>query len=164
MADAKISALTDLAAVPAADDYYAIVDTSAGSTKKVAHNKAQGTKYLAGLIPAPQVFYASRPEIFIFETPAAITISRINIQCNTSSPTTDVDLDLKFADDMFTGSFANATVIDACDTTNGFFTVSASTDMDDPTVPANKYMYLSLDASPDATVKDFFIRIDYTMD
>ena len=37
MADQKISELTDLAAAPASDDYYAIVDTSATTTKKVSH-------------------------------------------------------------------------------------------------------------------------------
>lgn len=43
MADLKISQLTDLAAQPATDDYYAIVDTSATTTKKVSQkdvNKA----------------------------------------------------------------------------------------------------------------------------
>ena len=35
----KISALTDLAAVPADDDYIPILDTSASATKKVAYKK-----------------------------------------------------------------------------------------------------------------------------
>ena len=38
MADQKISALTALAALPATDDYFVILDTSASATKKLAAN------------------------------------------------------------------------------------------------------------------------------
>jgi hypothetical protein len=99
--------------------------------------------------------------IFMYQAPWAMTVTKIHI----SNPTTDdIVGDLKFADDTLTGVFAGATVIDICDSTSGSFTVSASSDMDDATVPANKYIYFSLDASPAAAVKDFFIRIDYTVD
>jgi hypothetical protein len=97
----------------------------------------------------------------MYQAPWAMTVTKIHI----SNPTTDdIVGDLKFADDTLTGVFAGATVIDICDSTSGSFTVSASSDMDDATVPANKYIYFSLDASPAAAVKDFFIRIDYTVD
>ena len=38
MADSKISALTALAALPATNDYFVILDTSASTTKKLAAN------------------------------------------------------------------------------------------------------------------------------
>jgi hypothetical protein len=160
MADAKISALTELASNPAVDDFIPILDTSTGSTKKIsAANLAQ--RSLQGSVSNPQAVYAQRPQIFMYQAPWAMTVTKIHI----SNPTTDdIVGDLKFADDTLTGVFAGATVIDICDSTSGSFTVSASSDMDDATVPANKYIYFSLDSSPAAAVKDFFIRIDYTVD
>ena len=160
MADAKISALTELAATPSEGDFIPILDTTAGATKKVSYANL-ASKSLQGPVSNPQAVYTQRPQIFMFQAPWALTVTKIHI----SNPTTDdIAGDLKFADDTLTGVFANATVIDVCDTSSGSFTVSASSDMDDATVPADKYIYFSLDSSPAAAVTDFFIRVDYQVD
>jgi hypothetical protein len=71
-------------------------------------------------------------------------------------------LDLKFADDLNTGGFANAVVIDVCDTTSGVKTITSG--FDDATIPSGKYVYWSLDAAPHADWKDFYFEIYFTYD
>ena len=161
MADKKISALTELAATPSSGDFIAILDTSAGSTKKVNYENLAGRIFHYPVFD-PQTLYAARPQIFFFLTPYAITITSIYIAGNDASPTTELLGDLKFADDMVTGSFANATVIDVCDTTSGY--VSITSGFDDATVPAGKFIYFEMDASPHVDWKDFLIQVTYKVD
>ena len=116
----------------------------------------------SAFVSNPQGIYLQRAQIILFRAPAALTITRIHIHCSDTSPTTELAGDLKFADDVNVGGFANATVIDVCDTTNGVFTVT--TGMDDATVPADKYIYFELDASPHADIVDFYIEFYYTLD
>jgi hypothetical protein len=67
MADAKISALTELASNPAVDDFIPILDTSTGSTKKIsAANLAQ--RSLQGSVSNPQAVYAQRPHLHVSST------------------------------------------------------------------------------------------------
>jgi hypothetical protein len=93
---------------------------------------------------------------------AALTITRIHIHGSDTTPTSELAGDLKFADDINTGGFANAVVIDVCDTTNGVVTIT--TGFDDATVPSGKYIYFQMDASPHADWKDFYIEVFYTYD
>lgn len=118
------------------------------------------TKYIRGSISNPQDLYALRAQIVLFRAPSAITITRIHVHGSTTAQ--QIAGDLKFADDVFAASLANATVIDVCDTTNGVFT--ATSGFDDATVPSGKYIYFQLDASPNVAITDFYIEIDYTVD
>jgi len=115
-----------------------------------------------GLASNPQALYTQRAQIVMFRTDAAITITRIHIHGSDTTPTTELAGDLKFADDINIGGFANATIIDVCDTTNGVVTITEG--FDDATVPANKYVYFQMDASPHADWKDFYIEVQYTYD
>jgi len=98
----------------------------------------------------------------MFRASAALTITRIHIACYDYSPTAEFAGDLKFADDINNGGFANATIIDVVDTTNGVTTIVAG--FDDATVPSGKYVYLQMDASPHADIKDLYIEVYYTLD
>ena len=162
MADQKITELT--AGTPVSTDILPYVSDPGGSavTKKVTVQTLLGTKILAGTISNPQAVYTQRPEVFLFRAPAALTITRIHIACADYSPGTELAGDLKFADDNNIGSYANATVIDVCDTTNGVKTITSG--FDDATVPSGKYIYFLMDASPHADIKDFYIEVYYTLD
>ena len=119
-------------------------------------------KKVRGTVSNPQAVYAQRAQIPIMRADAALTITRIHIVGPDTSPGAELAGDLKYADDQVTGSFANAVVIDVCDTTNGVFT--ATSGFDDATVPSGKWIYFSMDASPNADWKDFSIEIFYTYD
>lgn len=116
----------------------------------------------SGTIVDPQTVYSKRAQLPIFRADAALTITRIHIACNDYSPGAELAGDLKWADDINDGSFANAAVIDVCDTTNGVFTVTAG--MDDATIPSGKYVYYSFDASPHADIDEIFIEVYFTYD
>jgi len=120
------------------------------------------TKTWEGSMSNPQAMYAQRAQVVIGLTTAAITITSIKVRINDSTPTAELAGDLKFADDQFTGSFANATVIDICDTISGAFTATSS--FDDATVPSGKFVYFQFDASPHVDIVDVFIQILYTVD
>lgn len=121
------------------------------------------TQRVRGTVANPNGYYTNiRAQIPIFRADAALTITRIHIHGADTTPTSEMALDLKFADDLNTGGFANATVIDVCDTTNGVVTITSG--FDDATVPSGKYIYWSLDAAPHADWKDFWFEIYYIYD
>lgn len=124
---------------------------------------ARGTQRVWKTVADPVGWYTDiRAQVVLFRADAAITITRIHINGNDSTPGGELAGDLKFADDVFTGSFANATVIDICDTTSGAVTIT--TGFDDATVPSGKYVYFQMDAAPHADWKDFYIEVYYTYD
>jgi hypothetical protein len=129
--------------------------TTTVNTEKVAGR-------INGFVVNPQLIYSSRPQVVMFRTPFALTITRIHIHCSDTSPTTELAGDLKWADDVNAGGFANAAVIDVCDTTNGVVTITSG--FDDATVAAGKYVYFQMDSSPHADIKDFYIEVYYTVD
>lgn len=121
------------------------------------------TREVSGTIGHPNGWYTNiAPQIFLFQAPAAVTITRIHISGADSSPTSEMALDLKYADDTYIGGFANAVVMDVCDTTNGVFTATSS--FDDATVPSGKYVYFQMDAAPHLDWKYFNFRVTYTLD
>lgn len=166
MANVKTSELT-LDASPALTDRMVVV-TDPGTTPvsglatltSVKTLFGIDTKRLVGFVSNPQAVYAQRAQIPIFRAPSAITITRIHIETNQTAQ--ELAGDLKFADDIKDGSFANAAVIDVCDTTSGDFL--ATSGFDDATVPAGKEIYFQMDASPNAAIKDFKLEIYYTVD
>ncbi len=91
--------------------------------------------------------------------PAAITITNIEVTCN-ADPTTELDLDLKWAD-TFIG-LANAAVIDVIDTTNGVTSIGAG--FDDADVASGKCIYVEFGAEPDEAITQVCIDITYDYD
>lgn len=120
------------------------------------------TKEWGGTISNPQAIYAQRAQLFVAKTIAAVTITSILVDCNDPTPTAEIAGDLKFADDMSDGVFANATVIATCDTTNGTKLITSG--FNDATIPSGKYVYFLFDASPHADVKDILLQVLYTFD
>ena len=117
---------------------------------------------LAGFVSNPQAVYTQRAQIVLFRALYALTITRIHIHGPDSTPGAELAGDLKWATDVFTGGFADAAVIDVCDTTSGVVTITAG--FDDATVASGKYIYFQMDASPNADWKDFYIEVYYTED
>jgi len=138
------------------------VDGIDGTNGTNGTDGADGSDRWGGIISYPQAIYAQRPQLFIAKTKVAVTVTDILVDCNDPTPTAEIAVDLKFADDMYDGVFANATIIDVLDTTNGTF--SATSGFDDATIPANKYVYLQFDSSPHADIKDILVDIGYTVD
>ncbi len=92
-------------------------------------------------------------------TPAAITVTRIDVTCD-ADPTTELDFDLMWADARIGN--ANRAVIDEMNTTNGTTTITSG--FDDPTIAANKCIYIRFNAEPDADILDVGVRVTYTID
>lgn len=115
-----------------------------------------------GTVVDPQTVYTKRAQLVLFRADAALTITRIYIDCNDHTPTSEMAGDLKWANDIADGSFASAAVIDVCDTTNGVFT--ATSGMDDATIPSGKFVYYQFDASPHADIDEFYIEVYYQYD
>jgi hypothetical protein len=132
------------------------------STLKTYLDTLYGTHRICGFVSNPQAVYTQRAQIVMFRAPAAITITRIHIHLADLSPTAEMAGDLKWATDVNIGGFADAAVIDVCDTTNGVFTATSS--FDDATVASGKYIYYQMDSSPHADIKDFYIEFYYTVD
>jgi len=142
-----------------------------GDTYSNAHDFSSATVTLpartAGLshhfrfnIINPNAAYDLDTQICICpKLPAAITITNIEVTCN-ADPTTELDLDLKWAD-TFIG-LANAAVIDVIDTTNGVTSISAG--FDDADVASGKCIYVEFGAEPDEAITQVCIDITYDYD
>lgn len=168
MADEKLTGLTVTTDLAYTDLVYVVKDPSTVplsrkmSVDDFMVETAIKTKHLRAFVTGPQSVYASRAQIVLCRTDAAITITRIHIHGNDLTPTAELAGDLKFADDVNVGGFAGATVIDVCDTTNGVVTITAG--FDDATVPSGKYIYFQMDSSPHADWRDFYLEAYYTVD
>ena len=112
-------------------------------------------------LPQPKDYYdnVDHEALLWRQTDAAITITSIKCSLD-ADPTTELAFDLKWSD-AFIG-FANAAVIDVCDTTSG--TTSITSGFDDATVASGKDIYLLLDATPDADITQLGCDISYTYD
>jgi hypothetical protein len=121
----------------------------------------QVKKYLRGTVAMPKDYYDNVDhEVCMWPaTDAAITITKIQITCD-ADPTTELDIDLKWAD-AFIG-LANAAVIDVCDTAAGVVLITSG--FDDATVAGGKCIYWSFGAAPDAATTQFSFVIEYTYD
>jgi hypothetical protein len=114
---------------------------------------------IRGFVSNPQAVYAQRAQIVFLLTDRPIVITRIHIHGSDTTPTAELQGDLKYADDVNIGGFANATLIAAIDTTNGVKTITSG--FTNAAVPVGKYVYLQMDASPHADWKDFYIEFHY---
>jgi hypothetical protein len=173
MTDAKLTELrsTSPYVAPLADTdlMYLVQDVGSAPDERVmsgAELKLAAKKGITWMerrfVTNPQAVYAQRAQIVLFRTDAAITITRIHIHGSDPTPTTELAGDLKWADDVSTGGFANAAVIDICDTTNGVVTITSS--FDDTTIASGKYVYFHMDSSPHADWTVFYIEVYYTYD
>lgn len=127
---------------------------------QIAALERTAVRFLRGTLTDPPGYQAIDTQIPIWiATDAAITITSIKISCD-ADPTTELDLDLKFADAPI--GWANATLIDVCDTTAGVF--SATSGFDDATVPSGKVVYFEFGAAPDAATLWFTFEIQFTYD
>ena len=162
-AEHAIAATIPNVATTAANDFLVGNGTAWQKKTKAEARTAMGveTKTWGATISNPQAVYAQRAQVFIAKTAAAVTVTSIFADCNDPTPTAEIAWDLKFADDMHDGVFANATVIDVMDTTNGTF---SATSFDDATIPAGKFVYIQFDSSPHADIKDILVDIKYTVD
>ena len=115
-----------------------------------------------GTISNPQAVYAQRAILPVGYTSTASTIASIIVRVNTATPGAELAADLKFADDIFTASLANATLVNALDTTSGALTKTSA--FTDATIPASKFVYIQFDSSPHADIVDIFVDIKYTED
>ena len=108
-------------------------------------------------VPATYFAGASIREPVMVNTPAALTVTRVVEECDIN-PTTEVNMNLKYADDCI--SFANATVINDLDTTDGKRDDSSITS---GAVPAGKCIYRESDAAFDSSVtyESGYMEYDY---
>lgn len=121
---------------------------------------AQDTNKKTGVIWNPNSLYGDDTQVIIFRADAALTITRIHISGPNASPTSELDIDLKWADD--TTAFTNAAVIDVCDTTSGVVTITSS--FDDATIDSGKYVYWEFGAQPHADWLWMWFEVYYTYD
>ena len=127
---------------------------------QIAALERTAVRFLRGTLTDPPGYQAIDTQIPIWiATDAAITITSIKVSCD-ADPTTELDLDLKFADASI--GWANATLIDVCDTTAGVF--AATSGFDDATVPSGKVVYFEFGAAPDAATLWFTFEIQFTYD
>ena len=113
-----------------------------------------------GTIWAPFDLYDEDTQIMVFRAPAALTITRIHISGPNAAPTTELDIDLKWASD--TTAWTDAAVIDVCDTTSGVVTITSG--FDDATIASGKYVYWQFGADPHADWLWAWFEIHYTFD
>lgn len=119
------------------------------------------TRILRGVVTDPNGYHTNVDTIvpIWIAIDAAITITSIKVWCD-ANPTTELDLDLKWADNLI--GLANAAVVDVCDTLDGYRTITSG--FDDATVAAGKCLYWSFGAAPDAAMKWFAFEIQFTYD
>ncbi len=135
--------------------------TSAGS---VVAGKATGN--IAGLprhwivnVPDPDAQYAIDTQILIKpKLDAAVTVTHAVCAAD-ADPTTELTMDLKFADSFI--GLANATVVTALDTLAGTTETSSFVDA---TIPSGKAVYLQFDTTPDSSMTQFGCDITYDYD
>lgn len=159
MADIRISELDEVTSVTDSDYLAMTVNIGGGVlvTKKIQYSNLMGssTEKARGLIISPNTVYAVRPQIVMMRANAGITITRVHISLSTNAQ--DIECTLKYADDS--KSFANSQIIAVCDTSSGGVTITSG--FTNATVPSGKYVYLLLDAEPNAAIDDFYIEVFY---
>mgnify|MGYP001025444443 CR=1 FL=1 len=142
--------------------YGGLLKISGGSTSSVTDNSSNwNTETWSFAIADPNYYYTDIGMHYLCidpNTSAALTINKVEGVCD-ADPTTELDVDLYFAD-TFIGK-ANATLIGAIDTVDG---VSNITSFTDATVPANKAVYLSFGAQPDADIKVVTFKVIWSYD
>jgi len=115
--------------------------------------------YIFNLFNPNSIYDKDTQVCFEPNLPAAITITEVTISCD-ADPTTELDIDLKWAD-VFIG-LVGATLIEPIDTTNG--TTDIDSGFDDATVAAGKCLYVEFAADPDSNITQAIVKIRYDFD
>ena len=134
-------------------------DSVAGAT--ISSGRISGLdQYWNFTIPDPASFYAVDTQICIEAAiPADLTITRVQVTCD-ADPTTELDMDLYWADSFI--GFANAALIVACDTTAGAANITSG--FSDATIASGKTVYLVFAAEPDENITQIKVKITYDFD
>lgn len=98
--------------------------------------------------------------------PDGLVITEWEVNCLTAAdPTTELDANLKYCDDIGTGTLpgANPVLIDVLDTTTGNSaeTNMASSDLGSGAIPTGKTIYIEMDADPTDTSTLWEVRFHY---
>ena len=157
---AATSSYTGVVELATAAEVTTGTDTTRAITPSAFAGSVYATQRICKTVINPQIVYGIDTQIIIFRTPAAITITRIHISGNDPTPTSELDIDLKWADD--TTAWTNAAVIDVCDTSSGVKTITSG--FDDATVPSGKYIYWQFGAEPHEDWTQFYFEIYFTYD
>ena len=147
-----------------ASDIFPVVDGGTADAQIAAGNLAmfmytRGKHAVQKTIVDPNNIYNNvDTQIPIYQMPAAATMTRIHISGPTASPTSELDINLRYATD--TTSWTGATTIDVCDTTSGVVTITSG--FDTSSVPSGGYLYWEFGAEPHADWVWFFFRLEWT--
>lgn len=142
-------------------DYIPIVDANGTpTTKRISPKNLRGDLTKSGLVWDPPAKFAVDTDIPIFRAAAALTISRIHISGPNASPGSELNINLRYADN--TTAWDNLLRINLCDTTSGVFTKTSG--FERASVPAGKYIHWQTDSAPHADWLWFFYEIYYTYD
>jgi len=108
-------------------------------------------------IAHPFDYYALDTQLPILLTPAAITVTKLDVSTNTTAQ--QVLGDLKWASDLT--SFTGATVINDFDTTSGVRTDNTITA---GSVGAGKWLYLQFDSQPNTAITFMILHFEWDYD
>ncbi len=115
--------------------------------------------YIFNLANPDALFAADAEWCFVPRTRGPITIVRIDVTLD-ADPTTELEYSIRFAD-AFIG-FASETTIEDTATVAGITTVTSITG--DATVPANKTLFVQIEADPDDNITQAAFIVSYTVD
>lgn len=115
------------------------------------------TKEFDRTILFPYGAYDVDTQVFLFWARKDLTISKIQIELDTSSY--EVAGDLKYANDF--QAMASATVINDFDTTSGKRT---DTSITSASVAAGKAIYIQFDSQPNTNIAQMHVHIEYSFD
>jgi hypothetical protein len=97
--------------------------------------------------------------------PDGIVITEWTLSSTVADPTTELNANLLYCDDITTGALpgANPVLIDVLDSTTGNSseTNMASSDLGSGTIPADKYIYIDMDADPTDTTSFWILKIEF---
>jgi len=148
---------TDAATKNAIRDKIETMDTAIGLN--TTHTTDNTTKIFAITVLDPTATQALTNEVFIAWTHAAITITKIQVEIDT---TDNIAANLKWADDF--QALTNAATIDVITTVSGG-KLTITSGFDDATVASGKAIYMDFNsAAPSATPKQYHLQISYTID
>ena len=139
------------------DHSYIDQDVTSGATPTFGNIKGE-TKSWDITIIDPNGIYGYTPQVFIAWATAALTITKIQIECDGSF---NLNCDLKWADDF--RDLTSAAVIDVCDTgADGKITITSG--FDDADIASGKAVYFQMDPTPSTSIKQVHVHIEWDYD
>jgi hypothetical protein len=97
--------------------------------------------------------------------PNGIVITGWSLSSTVADPTTELDANLLYCDNISTGALpgANPVLIDVLDSTTGNSseTNMASSDLGSGTIPTDKYIYVDMDVDPTDTTSYWILKVEF---